>query len=189
LNEPGTELLQIQSDRFAQNWRKLATSEQYPRYNEVRRRFAEQYESFADFIAQERLGPIVPDQCEVAYVDHIEPSGVWAHHGELHKVFAMCRDTTSLPIGEPEEVRMDVTYVLSGSKGEPIGRLCLSIRPALRNQDRMPIFVVQSVGRGRPMESDLSGVLGFMDMAHDRLISAFSVLMTAEMQQAWGPQQ
>src|SRR5579864_877029 len=39
VNQPGTELLQFQADRFAHNWRKLAVDDVYPRYEQIRHTF------------------------------------------------------------------------------------------------------------------------------------------------------
>src|SRR5579864_3244884 len=39
LNSPGTELIQIQADRFVCNWRRVVPSDVYPRYPYVRDRF------------------------------------------------------------------------------------------------------------------------------------------------------
>src|SRR5688500_8008989 len=39
LNEQGTELVQIQQDRFVRNWRKQTDDEAYPRYEYLRRSF------------------------------------------------------------------------------------------------------------------------------------------------------
>ncbi len=39
LNETGTELVQVQQDRFVHNWRKVGTGDVYPRYERVREVF------------------------------------------------------------------------------------------------------------------------------------------------------
>ncbi len=39
LNDEGTELVQVQQDRFAHNWRKIGEGNEYPRYNHLRETF------------------------------------------------------------------------------------------------------------------------------------------------------
>ncbi|MBI4192475.1 MAG: TIGR04255 family protein, partial [Betaproteobacteria bacterium] len=69
LNEDGTELVQVQQDRFIRNWRKLKETDEYPRYEKLRERFEEDFKEFNQFIRAENLPEIVPNQCEVTYIN------------------------------------------------------------------------------------------------------------------------
>ena len=71
LTEDGTQLIQIQRDRFAFNWRKLDTDRKYPHYDQVRGDFVRQLEKFLDFLREESLEDLDPDQVELTYVNHI----------------------------------------------------------------------------------------------------------------------
>ena len=71
LTEDGTQLIQIQRDRFAFNWRKLDTEKKYPHYDQVRDDFVRQLEKFMDFLGEESLEAPNPDQVELTYVNHI----------------------------------------------------------------------------------------------------------------------
>ncbi len=77
LNRDKTELVQVQPDRFIHNWRKLGQIEPYPRYEPIREGFREEVAVLLNFLQQEGLGSPEVTQCEVTYVNHIEPSGVW----------------------------------------------------------------------------------------------------------------
>jgi len=68
LNEAGTELIQVQQDRFAHNWRKVGEEDSYPRYEYIRETFKTVLETFHQFLARERFGELIPNQCEVTYV-------------------------------------------------------------------------------------------------------------------------
>ena len=55
VSETGTELIQIQQDRFIFNWRKLK-NEAYPRYPHVRESFSRALDTFRRFLAKEKIG-------------------------------------------------------------------------------------------------------------------------------------
>jgi hypothetical protein len=48
-----TQLLQLQNNRVAYNWKKGAIDHQYPSYDEVERRFRETLPVFEEFVAEE----------------------------------------------------------------------------------------------------------------------------------------
>ena len=83
LNEPQNELIQIQGDRLILNWRRGAQSEPYPRYSHIIERFRSALASFIQFAMSEKLGDVVPTQCEVTYVNHIPSGGGRSKHGDL----------------------------------------------------------------------------------------------------------
>src|SRR5260221_13180972 len=78
LNETGTELIQVQPDRFTRNWRQLSDADEYPRYEYVRQRFVAEFEAFQEFARAQDLGPVTPNSCEVTYVNHVPIGGTVA---------------------------------------------------------------------------------------------------------------
>jgi len=69
LTEFGTELIQVQQDRFVHNWRKVGEGDEYPRYEYVRDKFQEELSIFDCFLRREKIGELVPSQCEITYED------------------------------------------------------------------------------------------------------------------------
>src|SRR6266566_564057 len=59
LNESGTELIQVQEDRFIHNWRKTDSGQQYPRYEYIRGRFNSELQLFSSFLEAEKLPRLV----------------------------------------------------------------------------------------------------------------------------------
>ncbi|MBI2930469.1 MAG: TIGR04255 family protein [Planctomycetes bacterium] len=184
LNKEGTELIQVQQDRFVHNWRKLATDAAYPRYAALRETFAKNLNAFREFVDDEKLGEIVADQCELTYINHIEQSGIWMRHSEIEKVMRLW-NAGPREAGQPENVRFEVKYIISDGKDMPIGRLNVQLIPAFRRADGQPIFVMESIARGSPMGEGTDGVLAFLDLAHERQIRTFIAVTTDEMHKAW----
>ena len=83
-NEAGDELLQIQSNWFAANWRKVAPAGEYGRWESRWDAFQRWITVFAGVVSD---GKLDFDQVEVTYVNHIEPEEVWSHHGDAALVF------------------------------------------------------------------------------------------------------
>ena len=186
LNETGSELIQIQQDRFIHNWRKLGNEDSYPSYGNVREIFVREVHGFRDFLQRESLGELTVNQCELAYVDHIVSGEHWTEHHELDAVF---RWWSSAPVSEverPEEIHVHQRHLIIGPDGKPCGRLHLSIEPAWRVTDGKPIFLFRQVARGMGDGTSIDDALAFLDLAHDFVIRTFAGSMTQSMLESWG---
>lgn len=185
LNELGDELLQLQQNWFACNWRKVAPGAEYGRWDS-------RWMAFDRWIreVEQRLsgGPLVYDQAEVTYVNHIEPGDVWHGHGDAYKVFRFLTNTEGQGEFLPgqEQVAAEMKYVMTLPDGptEPVGRLSVSVAPAFRPQ-QTPIFVLTLVARGAPLGAGLAGVKAFVELAHEWIVRAFTDLTTTEMHSLW----
>src|SRR5205807_662628 len=82
MNEARTTLVQVQQDRFVQNWRRGRPDERYPRYRTLLPSFVEHFRAFADFVAAEKVGEIIPNACEVTYVNPLPRGHGWERPGE-----------------------------------------------------------------------------------------------------------
>ena len=186
LNEAGTELIQVQQDRFAVNWRKGSDEVEYPHYTSIRSKFQSTLDTFCQFLADERLGDFVPNQCEVTYVNHIFPSEVWEKHGQLDEVMTVVSsDYSDAFLPKPEDIRFAARYVIPGEDGNPIGRLHTSVEPAYRSADSKPIFVLQLTARGRPVGEGIEGIFRFLDIGHEWIVRGFTSITTPRMHKIW----
>lgn len=182
----GTNLLQLQSDWFARNWRKQESAE-YIRYKTLREAFASEFSAFRDFVGREGIGQLVTTQCEITYIDHIEPNEYWSSHADAGKVFRVLSLAPDrfLPTSL-EDYRFAMSYVILGDDDQAIGRLHISAQPAFRKTDDQPIFVVNTTARGAPASESMDGVLHFLDHGHEWAVNGFLDVTTDEMHRAWG---
>ncbi|MGH9892179.1 MAG: TIGR04255 family protein [bacterium] len=182
----GTNLLQVQNDWFARNWRKQESAE-YIRYKTLRAAFADEFSTFRDFVIHEGIGTLMPTQCEITYIDHIEPNEYWSSHEDARKVFRILNLATDrfLPTS-PEDCRFAMSFVIPGDAEQPIGRLHINAQPAFRKTDDQPIFVVNTTARGAPADDSLDGILHFLDHGHEWAVNGFLDVTTDEMHTAWG---
>ena len=74
LNDDQTELLQLQNDRFGRNWRKMPPVDKpYPRFETMIAQFERELHMLSAFCVSNRIGKVVPTQCELSYVNFRRP--------------------------------------------------------------------------------------------------------------------
>jgi uncharacterized protein (TIGR04255 family) len=182
----GTQLVQAQNDWFARNWRKMETGEEYPRYPAVRAAFDEDFALFSQFVESEGLGEILPNQCEVTYVNHIFAGEGWEGHGSESQVLSFLRKTPKAAfLADTESARVQLTYPIPGDDG-PQGRLQITAEPAFRRKDKKPILVLTLTARGRSSKEGLEGVSEFLDTGHEWVVFGFLEATTGRMHEHWG---
>ena len=186
LNERQNELIQVQRDRLIVNWRRGAHSEPYPRYPHIIERFRSALASFIEFVTSEKLGEVVPAQCEVTYVNHM-PSGLgWSKHGELDRVVTTWVNHYSDEyLRTPEDIGFVMRYRMDDETGSALGRLHVVLQPAYRTTDGQPIFVMNLTARGKPEPGDLAGVYQLFDREHEWIVRGFAAITTKHMHGLW----
>jgi uncharacterized protein (TIGR04255 family) len=174
-NEKGDELVQVQNDWFARNWREGEGSHQrYPLYEHVRQGFASDLAKFASFVSDNDLGPLRVVHAEVTYINHIDEP-------DLSQVLVAVSRIKALP--PPESLSFGTRYVLV-EDGAPIGRLHLDANKAIHRK-RGEITVLTITARGRPSGEGMEGALAFLDRGADEALSAFVNSTRPEMHQKW----
>ena len=175
----------MQQDRFVLNWRQ-AGGDVYPRYVMVRAKFDKALSTFREFLVNEGLGDISPDQCEVTYVNHVLPGEIWENHGDIQKVVSVWSGAHSdefLP--DPEEVRFVVRYVMTDRDENPLGRLHVSLEPAYTIADGSSVLVLKLIARGAPITEGMDGVGKFLDLGHEWIVRGFTSITTGDMHAVW----
>lgn len=183
IDQSSTRLIQVQKDRFIQNWRKVKGDEVYPRYSRLKPEFRSAWQRFCEFLEEEKLETPDVNQCEVTYVNHIELGKGWRSYGEIQKVVAYWSGTSSgdfLP--EPEIVHLNTTYVIPNKRG----RLYITMQPAIRQQDAKEVLQLNLTVRGRPSSSQLEDILEWFDLGHEWIVRGFTDFTTKEMHRVWG---
>ena len=83
--------------------------------------FAAGFQKFTDVIGREKLGPIVPNQCEVSYFNQIPiPEGqtIWS---QLALTFPdRAGNATIEGLGEPEDARFVLRYNVPAASGSAL---------------------------------------------------------------------
>ena len=191
-NADNTELIQIQNDRFIRNWRRYHDSTiPYPSYERLKPRFLEDWALFSAFVEESGLGGLIADQCEIAYVSHIEACDIWRSFGQVNRVFRGWSENYPALTGSPADaIGFKARHEVMGPDGAFVGRLFVELdsayvaAPANPGETR-PIFQLQLTVRGSPLSSGIAGVTGFLDLGHELIVNSFVKLTTPEMHQVW----
>jgi hypothetical protein len=144
---------------------------------------------FEKLIKSEGLGAIVPNQCEVCYINQMpleEDETFYQAAARTVRGFEgyfILDDLTS-----PEDAQVGLRYVIRDEKQEPIGRLTVTLEPA-RRLDGANILQLSIVARGRPTATTILGVSNFLKLGRRNVVRGFAQLTTAEMQKRWGRSQ
>lgn len=186
LNETGTQLIQVQQDLFGQNWRKIGTKENYPRYENIRVQFQANLEAFCRYLKKQDLGAFVPKQCEVAYVNHIDAGDAWEGFHEIGKVFtSQVTGYSDSFLSAPETRSFLETHVIKDFAGKAVGRLRIMAEPAFQLETQKPVLKLTIVARGRPFDESPDGVLDFMDLGRAWVVRSFASVTQPEMHKVW----
>jgi uncharacterized protein (TIGR04255 family) len=180
-NELGTELIQVQRDRFIKNWRKAEEAGLYPRYETVKEGFDRDFSSFRDFASRYQLGGVRVNQCEVTYINHIVAGRGWSTHADIEKVFTVWRQPHSAYPGPAQDLTFHARFLISDTSGAPVGRLHASLQPVLRVSDAIPMFVLNLTARGQIGEG-----IDFFDLGREWIVRSFKELTTPDMHAIWG---
>ncbi|WP_256388026.1 TIGR04255 family protein [Pseudonocardia sp. N23] len=184
-NATGDELVQLQPNWMACNWRKVSPDATYGRWQARRRQFEQ---IFGDLHGWLRLRgtPLSANQCEVTYINHIRPeAGLWNSHSEAHRIFVGIGEITPAAGVRVEQTESTSQFIFDAVDGG-IGRLHIKVQPAFDQKDGSPIFVTELTARGAPPEPSLAGVLAFLDAARGAVVTMFSATTTVEAQARWG---
>lgn len=185
VNSDGSELIQVQPDRFVRNWRKTESND-YPRYKHVRREFINNYKTFENFVEQEELGSLNAVQCEVTYVNHVHLDSIGFEHSNAHKILKPWSGEYSDDfLSYPEDVTISARHVILKDE-KKIGRLHIKLAPAFTRDKGEPIFILTMVARGTPLSTNLNGILEFFDLGRLWIVKGFKSVTTNEMHKNWG---
>jgi len=183
VNAKGTELIQLQADRFVKNWRKTGQADVYSRYEKtVKPGFERDLKTFTEFLASEDLGPMTINQCEVTYVDHIVAGEGWQTWSDAPRVFSFLGE-----FSQPIEDGMFTLRFPIIHREKPVGRLTVEVQPALRESDERLMYVVNLTARGM---MGMPGMTGegreFLDLGRAAIVQQFAALTTPAMHSIWG---
>jgi uncharacterized protein (TIGR04255 family) len=186
LNDDETELVQVQQDRFAHNWRRKDTRARYPRYPTIRKAFLSDLSVFESFLEERDLGELIPNLCEVTYVNPIPLESDWDSWGKLHKVLTVVSSKYSdsfLP--EPEAINLGYAFVIRDKEGKPVGRLRVSIQPGSTGEGQA-VFFLRLTARLFPEGSGTKGVMESIDRGREWIVKGFGSITTKRMHKHWG---
>lgn len=183
LSEDQTRLVQVQHDRFIINWRKITGEEVYPRYAAtLRPRFEQEFNNFQQFINTQEKETLNVQQCEITYVNDIPRGEGWETLSEATSLFSPWWGTyTDGFLPAPEMVNVAGSFVLPNEQG----RLHFATQNLRRMRDQREVVQLRLTARGKPLSSDLSHVLAWMNLSREWIVRGFADLTSPKGHTLW----
>lgn len=182
LEKDGNRLLQLQKDRFIQNWRKVNEDDVYPRYETLKPIFKKEWLRFCDFLKEDGLPNPEVNQCEVTYINHLEMGKGWESFGEIDKITKFWSRESGEFLPTPERVSINLRYLMP----ERLGRLYINLKPVIRKIDTKELFQVELTARGAPSSSKMEDIVRWLDLGREWVVKGFADFTTKRLQQTWG---
>lgn len=181
LDEPGTQLIQLQNNWFGRNWRKVDGDEEYPRYPALRDAFRHDLERLLDFLDRRGLGQFEPGVAEVTYINHVvlgpdlRPGDVLRAFAPDHNGYPSALEAANLA------ARLPIVH-----DDDRVGVLTVNASTATRAEDSADLLSLQVTARGPAIGSGVDGVLAFLDIGRDWVVRCFGSITTDTMHRRWG---
>ncbi len=185
ISEEGNNLIQVQNDRFHFNWRQMSDEDTYPGYNVLISPFKESLKVFAEFIEEVGLGPLKLLECELLYINQILKGQSWSSPADIHKVFPdlTWRSDAKRFLPTPSDIAWNTSFALP----EERGRLNVTLQPASRKADKVPLMQLQLTARGLGDDKSPEAVWNWFELAHEWIVCGFTDLTSTGVQKKlWG---
>jgi uncharacterized protein (TIGR04255 family) len=180
------DLLQLQQDRLLRNWRQAPdNSRVYPRYEPIREAFRKDMEEFQDWLHLEKLGEVVPNQCEVTYINIIRLPDGSNPHTQLHRISNVWSDKMVLPSSQTLEHSNVQLVSVFEYQGKLAGRTYITFQPAFTQVSSEPVVKLDITVRGKPLGDTVTAAFDFLDLARVQVVNTFASITTEEMHKFW----
>lgn len=179
INQNNENLIQIQNDRFLQNWRKVKPESSYPRYAKLYPEFEGTVALFKEFLKDENIGEAKLNQYELTYVNHIPLRIIDNDFCLIENLFPdfKCRHENSF-LPKPERFFCRRSYLMPENKG----RLHVVLKQGQNIETREELFILELTARGFNLQ-----MKEWFDLAHEWIVNGFADLTGLDIQnKVWG---
>lgn len=180
-------LFQVQQDRIVHNWRKRESDHIYPRYEFIRDRLKQDVEEFRTLLAEESLGEMRPNQCEVTYVNILQIPGVDQTYKHLSELTPLWGGELGDEIdAEFENATVQMRFRLNNKEGKPTGRVHVAFQPVVLQADSSKQAIKLDItARGRPPEETIESAFEFLEASRGAVVKTFAAVTTPSMHKLW----
>jgi uncharacterized protein (TIGR04255 family) len=179
-NQNRDKLLQFQNSRLHLNWRKSAN--QKPSYRTLVEHFDKTYRLVDAFVNENQIGPLMPNQWEVTYVDAFPHPDDWQTAADWSKIlpglFGQLFGARELGL-KLEHRAAEWSFEIEPKRA----RLHISAQAGRWGDDLRDALLVTWTARG-PASSFVE-VLAGLELGHDKIVDAFLSATNTEMYAKW----
>jgi hypothetical protein len=176
VNMAGDELLQLQRNWFAGNWRRTTSHARQVDWLTRRESFVGWLRALDAHLVDAGCDRLNLRQYELTYISHLHAGQAWKHHGEFDKAFHSAGLDELPPYLRRESVRLEQEFLILGRTGPAEGRLRVKATPGYAAGSRAPVYVLESSVRGAPGRLSMSGLAASLDLARQAILDAIAAL-------------
>jgi uncharacterized protein (TIGR04255 family) len=178
ISRDDSRLMQLQTNRIYVNWRNRPGGEAYPRYPAIIHSLRGALEAFGAVVEGEKLGRVVPEACELSYINHLSPiedSSEWLerHFVDMHWSL---KQHHFLPA--PKEFWSRLRFEMPGEGATLQSR----IYPGKRAHDGEEVSVWELSARSKCADGNLDTALKWFEIGHEWIVRGFTDLSNPEAQ-------
>lgn len=179
------ELIQVQPDRFGYNWRKEQSKAAYPRYEHVRTRFTESFQSYLSALGK-RSEETGAAWCEISYVNPLF-GPVGSPRSDLSRLLTRVVPQNLSVLPAPFNSSLSEQFQLERD-GSPYARFYIETASTVQRLEQRLGYTITLTMRGKPASSDIDGILSFFDDGRERIVKTFRDITIPERHREWGLQ-
>jgi uncharacterized protein (TIGR04255 family) len=174
-------MIQIQPTRFHYNWNRVGG--EYPRYRSVRHEFDQYFATFCRFVADAKLGEVVPNQWELTYIDSIPQGLLWQTPADWHNVLpGLFSSPPTMETVRLESFGGEWHYEIPPR----LGRLHVSVQFARVGDDPTPVLLIQTTARGPIAQGAAANLGDGLEIGHRAALETFVGITSDNAHRAWG---
>lgn len=175
----GSDLLQIQSNRFMHNWRKNnGDVEEYPRFENIVEKFSSEITKLDQFYQSHGEPNLRFNQAEIAYHNTV-------YLEDFNSDDPSCfLNILSLGSSYSNDFNLNWRETITNSNEEPVGRLHVSAQSGV-SSDKRKAVMYSLVVRGRPEEETFDSCLSFLKLGRSIIINKFESTTTSNAHLIW----
>lgn len=183
IEHSGAQLVQLQSNGFFRNWRKVPETPGYIHYDVMRPSFGRDWDEFLGFLTQEGISEPEILEAQVTYINQFVRGSDWDSAEDLAALLKM-RDL--IPQNEliagVSRFSFHKTFELKGNAG----RLEVFAQPGIRQVDGKEIMQLTLTAAGKPHVTATSNLMGWFDLGHAAVVTTFDEMTSDEAHKRWG---
>jgi uncharacterized protein (TIGR04255 family) len=171
------QLIQLQSDRFIYNWRRLDSDHEYPSFEVIFPLFLGHWQKFETWWQSEIGRAIQPMGYSLTYTNEIGQGYGWSGAEDHHKIFTLFNpQSISIPNTRLFNVNLEIDL------GNNIGILAINLYEAINNTTNSKVAYLELTA----ITDSPSDPTAWFKQAHSSIIDNFLVLITTQAKQDWG---
>ena len=169
----------MQANRFHYNWRRQDEEDQYPHFQEIYPRFAQEWQDFQEWWINTESTPLQPIRYELSYINQIDQSFGWNSVGDHQKIFRFFTERFDILSLNASRFDFNLECELEGNDGNLSVRLHQGIKP----DDSLPVIILDLTASTTGTNIDCQT---WFDIAHRATVETFLSLITDEIKEEWG---